>query len=177
MMTTHHDALRPRTVDRHGHIPIRGAIAQCMGEYGLSRPTVLAGLRAGRLRVSSAGKIEPTPDDRTASPAPPANWRSGPEPCHGAFTRCRKKFGLGIRPLYDMVSRGEVVVDPATREYVPAPANDPAPAVQDRRAVILADVERYLDDLARVDRATAQEFAHALVNAVQRLLARSGRRA
>jgi hypothetical protein len=90
--------------------------------------------------------------------------------------RARAKFGLGVRPTYLRIERGEIILDRASGEFITAPVPpvvepSAAPAVRDRRSAIIGDVELYLDDLAAVDPAASEEFANKLVNVVRLNLA------
>jgi hypothetical protein len=124
-MSTPLPSARSRVTDRHGYIPVRGAISDFAREHGFSRVTVIAALRAGRLGVAADGSIAPTGEHGAAlsQPAPTIDWKErNPTPAHGAFTRARDKFGLGVRPLYLRLQRGEFVVDEQSREIVRASA-------------------------------------------------------
>jgi hypothetical protein len=158
--------VRPLAANRFAIVPVHGAPAAFARKQGLSRQAVLLGLRRGKLRVAVGGRIEETPDWEIP-PRRPAGRPSTFGAAPGAFKRLRERSNVDVRPLYRLIKRGEIVVgEDGEFTYTPKPA-----PVRDRRAAILADVERYINDLTAVDLAAGQEFAHALVNHVQRRLA------
>lgn len=124
-MSEHNSIPSPRVPDKLGHIPRHGAITDYARSLGVARITVLAALRRGALRVAANGAIEAGAPD-PSRPAPQPRKGTGRvktldiKPAHGALTRARARYGLGIRQTYLRIADGLLIVDPISREIVRA---------------------------------------------------------
>lgn len=134
-MSATHPCARTRVSDKYNVVPVRGAVSEFARAQGLSRMTVLGGLKAGRLAVEPDGTIAPTGQNAAelSQPPPAIPWKErNPAPARGAFTRARARFNLGINPLYLRLQRGDLIVDPQSREIVRAVETPPtAPSAPD----------------------------------------------